>query len=802
MKRVFLLMLIIAGVFAFSGDLSFKDQDYKVFKLNSLGLEQGVKVDTNGDGDIKDDEDYVMYSHIIFTDTYKKLSFRLLYIIEPPGTVAKIENFAGSTIKVRGKEYFVTSAEDYKLKLAGDFVKKKVYTQEDFSPETSLKFHGELKIGLDKSFNLYIVENNSLMTYLQSSEYNKGEEITYRLKNKGWDNKGYRIYVIDKQSNYVEVGVVIPGEEIEIEDGQNNVFGYAEVKINNDEFPKGSNNIIFLSDEYTIERGKNLKGEIKLDKPNYYYFKADFEKKKISARLGYIPKKTKTETSTKKKEFQGKKLGDYEDKIVELTGICEYPPVIKVDTNGDGDIYDEGDYVLYNKLYVYDGGKKAQVRLVYSIETEKLDQYLRKPFSSFSGKKLTIKGKEYTVVEVGEDFLVVGEELARKSIGFIESPSPEQATKLIENYSIAFGEAGNKKHIFLYRAGSLLGSFQISSDKKEITVDLASLDENLKKYRVIIPEYDSRKIKVAVVKADSTVKIADDSKAFGYELVRVNSGEIPDGRESIKFMSRVYTIERGDSVLLEEYPYYNLSYSELGYFKITRLSTEKKVRVEQEEKNRTEENIIEKEELLHGSGTCDSCHDAPSMNDMKAGKHASALINQQSIHRDLCENCHDINQDCTKCHSLPDMFSGGEKNKMEGTSEGKAEEKAEKNSFYGLLIENKDEFNSFMEEAKIPGAIKGFTTGRYIVHVDNETVGIVIQGGKIVEVKQGGIENPTSEIWTGREFIEKLRSSKDPIREFMDGQKSGEFRKEDKTIGQKVKSVVMGILLRLSDLFM
>ncbi len=753
--RWVLILMVIAGAIACAGDLSFKNQEYKIFKLSSLGLKDGIKVDANGDGDIKDEEDYVKYNNIIFTDTYKKLSFKLLYIIEPPGAIAKMENFAGTVLKINGNDYFVTSAEDYKITLAKEFVKKKVYAQEQFSPEASIKFHNNLSIGLDKSFNLYIVENGNLIAFLESSEYKAGEEITYRLKNKGWDNKGYRLFVLKKESNYVELGLVVPGKEIEIRDGDKNVFGYAEVKINNDEFPRGANKIIFLSKEYTIERGKNLRGELKLDDPNYYYFKADFEQKKVSASLGYIPKKTGTKTTVKKKEFEGKKLRDYEGKIIELNGICEYPPLIKVDANRDGDIYDKEDYVLYNRLYVLDGGTKAQIRLVYSIETEMLDKYLRKPFSSFFGKKITIKGREYTVTEVGDDYIVVGEELSRKSTSLVESPSPEQAVKLIENYAVAFGKAGNKKQIFLYRDGNLLGSFDISSEKKEITQDLVSLDENLKKYRVIVTEYNPPNLEIAVIDAKSTVKIADESKAFGYELVRVNSAEIPDGKQSIKFLSKTYTLNRGESLLLEDYPYYNLSYTKLGYFKITRLPLPKEKKKPAKEVNKSKEIKVKKQE------------EKP---EQKAEEQPPQKPEKKTVEKK--------------------------------PTEAEKQQTKKPKSFYELLVENQDEFNAFMEKAKIPRVIKSFTTGRYIVHVDNETVGIVLEKGRIVEIRKGGIENPTSEVWTSREFIDRLASSKDPIKEFLEGQKRGDFRKEDRTISQKVKSTVMNLLLKIASFFL
>lgn len=49
----------------------------------------------------------------------------------------------------------------------------------------------------------------------------------------------------------------------------------------------------------------------------------------------------------------------------------------------------------------------------------------------------------------------------------------------------------------------------------------------------------------------------------------------------------------------------------------------------------------------------------------------------------------------------------------------------------------------------------------------------------------GGLENPTSEIWI--EVIERLTNSKDPVKDFIEGQNQGEFKKEDRTIIQRIK---------------
>ncbi len=59
---------------------------------------------------------------------------------------------------------------------------------------------------------------------------------------------------------------------------------------------------------------------------------------------------------------------------------------------------------------------------------------------------------------------------------------------------------------------------------------------------------------------------------------------------------------------------------------------------------------------LHGEGTCDNCHDAPTLEDMRSGLHKQAFEKQPSIHKPLCSNCHNVEQTCTKCHKLPEVM--------------------------------------------------------------------------------------------------------------------------------------------------
>lgn len=60
--------------------------------------------------------------------------------------------------------------------------------------------------------------------------------------------------------------------------------------------------------------------------------------------------------------------------------------------------------------------------------------------------------------------------------------------------------------------------------------------------------------------------------------------------------------------------------------------------------------------VLHGVGTCDTCHEAPALDDTRAGKHKIAFEKQLDLHKDLCTQCHDVQTHCAQCHELPSFY--------------------------------------------------------------------------------------------------------------------------------------------------
>lgn len=114
---------------------------------------------------------------------------------------------------------------------------------------------------------------------------------------------------------------------------------------------------------------------------------------------------------------------------------------------------------------------------------------------------------------------------------------------------------------------------------------------------------------------------------------------------------------------------------------------------------------------------------------------------------------------------------------------------------------SQDAINEYLESSGIPAPLKGFTSGRYNLHIGNDTVGIVMEGGKLEEVAEGGVSDPTTEIWADEELIEKIATSDDPVGAILEAQKTGELRKEDHGLVPKIKGFLMSIALKILDLF-
>jgi hypothetical protein len=281
-----------------------------------------------------------------------------------------------------------------------------------------------------------------------------------------------------------------------------------------------------------------------------------------------------------------------------------------------------------------------------------------------------------------------------------------------------------------------LGTIELDSERRDLTSQVSEITDALADYTVILSNTSSKDAKVAIVKTDKLTTLVDEAEnVFGYEKVYVNNDEFTEGRDRVKFLSKLYTIEKDDEAEVVDAPVYTLQYNKYGEFKVKRGQFPKK-EVPVNDTNET----LPTETLAPGET------EGP-------------------------------------LETPPPIIAGTGGSLLE------------------LVKAEQDAYNEFMETAEIPGVLRGFASGRYIVHVDDDTVGIVLEGGFITEVRDGGIEDPNTEIWTSWDYLEKIYASDGALGLVVAGLANGEIEKKDYGVGGKLKGRAGLAGLRLSEVF-
>ncbi|MEE8167324.1 MAG: hypothetical protein V3T58_00440 [Candidatus Hydrothermarchaeales archaeon] len=121
-------------------------------------------------------------------------------------------------------------------------------------------------------------------------------------------------------------------------------------------------------------------------------------------------------------------------------------------------------------------------------------------------------------------------------------------------------------------------------------------------------------------------------------------------------------------------------------------------------------------------------------------------------------------------------------------------------SVYEIINNYKEEVNRFVGEEGIPPGLGMFASARINLNVDSEKVGIIIQNGRITDVVKGGIDNPTTEIWTTKDFIMDVSTSGDPRGLIVAGLNTGELRKKDYGAANILKGAATSYLLKVANI--
>ncbi len=751
---ILFVLLAVHLDFAWTPGIYIKSDSGKLYPLTAVPqYKQPIQVDANGDGDINDDVDYVLYNELYVIDGYQKAEVRLVYSIDPPSPMmADIQDFAGTVVGIKGKRYLITAARGSTVTM-GEPIEVKLYKQTKFDSAAGETVTGDIKFELadptsdaSKIGTLYIMKGDSLLGSINmDTKYNSGQfpnrtemsayiwEITKELE-------GYRIFLTNSNPDKPKFALVKKDELFDIRDGGKDIFGYEEVKINDDDFAIGSRTgtgkIKLLSKLYTIEKD----GEAKVEDNNPYRLQFNKDNKFRIARYSF-PITNETIKEQKANEsaqitilWRGKSIKDYSSKILVLDDYG--PEFIKVDVNEDGDIRDPEDYVLYNQLYVSSGTPKAEVRLIYNLEPPKITAYMRGPFRNLLGMTLNIKGKKYLVTLAEGNKITLGEGPIEKTLRKQEASSASDAVKFVGDVGMlrVSDPDSSLGKLYIYEGDSLMGSIELSADKRDISYAVSEVSDALKDYTVILSNTSTEDAKIAIVESSKLQTITDESKnVFGYDKVYVNNDEFPEAIDRVKFLSKLYVIEKDNETPVEDNPVYTMKYNVYAEFGV------------------------------------------------KQGRFPKKVVETNQTNVTLPETTQPLETTAPPVETPPPIVEGTGGRLLE------------------LVEDEQEDLNAFVETSNVPGALRGFATGRYIVHVDDETVGIVLEGGKITGIMDGGIEDPTNEIWTSREYFDKIRSSDGAMGLLVAGLNSGEIVKKDYGLGGKIKGRAGLAAMRLAD---
>jgi hypothetical protein len=753
---ILLILISVQLAFAWSDGIYIKSDANKIYSLDTIPqYRESIKVDANGDGDISDEGDYILYNELYIRDGENDALVRLVYSVDPPSPITpNVEDFPGAVVEIKGKRYLITQASGGAVTM-GESIEIKLLKHEKFDIAKAKTVVGDVKfrvtdstLSSDKMGTLNIVVGDSVAGEINlDSDYTSGAfpnrtDITSYVAEVTDALEGYRIYLTDAKLRSPTISLVKDDELFEIRNGQKDVFGYEEVRINDDEFGSGSNRgagkIKLLSRLYTIAAG----GEEKVEGSDSYRLQTN-DKNRIRIARYVFPITNETVKAALENasarisaEWRGESIKTYENKILVLDDYG--PEFIEVDANEDGDVRDEEDYVLYNQLYVLTGTPTAEIRLIYNVEPPKVSALLKGPFGNLLGMTVEINGIKYLVTLAEENKITIGEGPIEKALRKLESPDPASAVNFVGDIGMLRAEEPGRSlgNLYIYEGSALLGTIELSAERRDITSQVSEITDALADYTVILSNTSSIDAKVAIVKTDKLTTITDEaSDVFGYEKVYVNNDEFPQGRDRVKFLSKLYTIEKDNETEVVDAPVYTLQYNKYGEFKVKRGRFLKK----EEPKNETNE-TIPGETLAPGE--------------------TGAPI-----------------------ETPPPIIAGTGGSLLE------------------LVKAEQESYNQFMETAEIPGVLRGFASGRYIVHVDDDTIGIVLEGGFITEVRDGGIEDPNTEIWTSWDYLEKIYASDGALGLVVAGLANGEIEKKDYGVGGKLKGRAGLAGLRLSEVF-
>lgn len=513
---------------------------------------------------------YVLYNELQVVDPGREVTVRPLYVLSPPeieGTPGKFEDFKGSIVTIRGKNYLVTEAQFTKLTLGEGYAEVSLLKQAASDAKIAKPLAGNVKVLLTGATSdttklglLRVFEDDKevgaldLDTGKSGSSFSNRSELTSYLQEITRQLDGYLIFLTNTKP--VRIAAIKKDRLFDIIDEQKDVLGYKSVRVNNPEFKGGTNKIKFLGRTYTLK----IDTSVPLEEAEYYTLRLS-EKRKFWIDVGYIPPTTTAPpTITSPTKWRGLNIKNDASRLRTLGEAGIYGD-IKVDANCDGDTGDEEDYSLYNELLVVDGSRAANLKLIYTVAPPKLDEFFEAPLGYLKGTIIKIRDRSYLVTDVESGKIVLGEAPIVKTLSKQEKLDPASAVAVEGKLKLSI--TGNPKEsspgtLNIFSGDALVGTVDLNKYSNKSEISSAELPQVLLGYRVFIINLGAwLPTQLALAKKDSLVSIFDEQpNVLGYEIAKVDNAQFPGGRNKLKLVSKLYSIPRGGEEELADNAYY------------------------------------------------------------------------------------------------------------------------------------------------------------------------------------------------------------------------------------------------------
>ena len=320
------------------------DVDY-VFVNGSRG--KGLIFDANGDGDLKDSDDYALYDGVWIIDGSDG-TIRFGYVVDAHlrASYCDTDNSwdEGETFKIKGKKYAATDLDDFdsgEVEIGPAIEKKITASTQDPDPDKAVVISENWKVYYKINQTtapatgvLYFYEGNSLLdTYSleQNVPFTNTGATPYYLNEKisvGDFEDKYKIYLINATTDQAVMTFVDKDSVITISDEEEDVLGYDLVWVNNSDW---RNHMVLFSEVYDLEQDETI------DIPGTYFQAKFTEEKELDL------KRKESETKASGSKWKESKYDDFlrEDIWISATGGETKTPELEIvdEESADKDNY-------------------------------------------------------------------------------------------------------------------------------------------------------------------------------------------------------------------------------------------------------------------------------------------------------------------------------------------------------------------------------------------------------------------------------------------------------------------------------